>query len=141
MNDSNRTTSSHRPRQLTWGRRILFAIATPIIVGLMKLAWSTYRFRLDEDEGFTALAAGADALKLFPGEAIPPAIVKAWRAVFPKDARLLVVGGVGLDNIPAYRAAGADGFGIGSALYAPGRPAADIATRAHHLVAALHAPT
>ena len=92
-------------------------------------------------EGFTALAAGADALKLFPGEAIPPAIVKAWRAVFPKDARLLVVGGVGLDNIAAYRAAGADGFGIGGALYAPGRPAADIATRAHHLVAALHAPT
>lgn len=56
MNDSNQTTSSHRPRQLTWGRRILFAIATPIIVGFMKLAWSTYRFRLDEDEGFTALA-------------------------------------------------------------------------------------
>jgi lysophospholipid acyltransferase (LPLAT)-like uncharacterized protein len=48
--------SSHRPRQLTWGRRVLFAIATPIIVGFLKLAWSTYRFRLDEDERFAALA-------------------------------------------------------------------------------------
>ncbi len=56
MNDATKTPSSHRPRQLTWGRRVLFAIATPIIVGFLKLAWLTYRFRLDEDEQLTELA-------------------------------------------------------------------------------------
>ena len=56
MNDATQTPSSHRPRQLTWGRRVLFAIATPIIVGFLKLAWLTYRFRLDEDEQLTELA-------------------------------------------------------------------------------------
>ena len=60
MNDAVRTPkdadASHRPRQLTWGRRVLFAIATPIIVGFLKLAWLTYRIRLDEDEGFRGLA-------------------------------------------------------------------------------------
>ncbi len=56
MNNTVKSPKSHQPRQLTWGRRVLFTIATPIIVGLLKLAWLTYRFRLDEDEQFTALA-------------------------------------------------------------------------------------
>src|SRR5205807_7420120 len=67
-------------------------------------------------EGFAALKAGADGLKLFPAEIIPPAVFKAWRAVFPADTLLLAVGGVGVDNIAAYREAGASGYGIGSAL-------------------------
>ena len=50
-------------------------------------------------EGFAALKAGADGLKLFPAEIIPPAVFKAWRAVFPADTLLLAVGGVGVDNI------------------------------------------
>ena len=70
-------------------------------------------------EGFAALSAGADALKLFPAEAIPPMIVKAWRAVFPPQAKLLAVGGISLANIADYVAAGTSGFGIGSTLYAP----------------------
>jgi 2-dehydro-3-deoxyphosphogalactonate aldolase len=64
-------------------------------------------------EGFAALKAGADGLKLFPAEIIPPAVFKAWRAVFPADTLLLAVGGVGVDNIAAYREAGASGYGIG----------------------------
>jgi len=56
MNDATQSPKSHQPRQLTWGRRVLFSIATPIIVGFLKLAWLTYRFRLDEDERFTELA-------------------------------------------------------------------------------------
>src|SRR4249920_2372779 len=40
-------------------------------------------------EGFAALKAGADGLKLFPAEIIPPAVFKAWRAVFPADTLLL----------------------------------------------------
>src|ERR1700752_150787 len=76
-------------------------------------------------EGFAARKAGADALKLFPAEIIPPVVFKAWRAVFPADAMLLAVGGVGIGNIGTYREAGASGYGVGSALYKTGRPAAE----------------
>ena len=87
-------------------------------------------------EGFAALTAGADGLKLFPAEIIPPAVFRAWRAVFPPETLLLAVGGVGADNIAAYRQASASGYGIGSALYRPGRPAAEIGRLAKALVAA-----
>jgi 2-dehydro-3-deoxyphosphogalactonate aldolase len=87
-------------------------------------------------EGFAALKAGADGLKLFPAEIIPPAVFKAWRAVFPPDCLMLAVGGVGAGNVRSYAEAGASGYGIGSALYRPGRPAAEIGTLARALVAA-----
>lgn len=85
-------------------------------------------------EAFAALAAGADAIKMFPGEAMPPGIVKAWRAVFPPETRLLVVGGVAAGNMPGYINAGADGFGIGSAIYKPGKTAAEVAASARALL-------
>jgi 2-dehydro-3-deoxyphosphogalactonate aldolase len=85
-------------------------------------------------EGFAALKAGVDGLKLFPAEIIPPAVFKAWRAVFPADCLLLAVGGVGVDNLKTYAQAGASGYGIGSALYKPGRAAAEIAPLARALV-------
>jgi 2-dehydro-3-deoxyphosphogalactonate aldolase len=88
-------------------------------------------------EAFAALAAGADGLKMFPGELLPPAAVKAWRAVLPKDTLLVPTGGVAPDNVAAYRAAGADGFGIGSALYKPGMARDELARKAAALVAAL----
>ena len=87
-------------------------------------------------EGFQALAAGADGLKMFPGEALPPAVVKAWRAVFPPETLLVPVGGVSAGNVLDYLGAGASGFGIGSALYAPARSASDVRQRADELVAA-----
>lgn len=90
-------------------------------------------------EGFAALKAGADALKLFPAEIIPPIVFKAWRAVFPADTLLLAVGGVGVDNLKVYAEAGASGYGIGSALYKPGRPAGEIGSLAKALVAAAKA--
>jgi 2-dehydro-3-deoxyphosphogalactonate aldolase len=85
-------------------------------------------------EAFAALKWGADALKLFPAEMITPSVVKAMLAVLPKGTRLIPVGGIGPDNIPRYRAAGAAAFGIGSMLYAPGKTAADVATAAAALV-------
>jgi len=88
-------------------------------------------------EAFAALAAGADGLKMFPGELLPPAAVKAWRAVLPKETLLVPTGGVTPDNISAYRAAGADGFGIGSALYRPGMSREELAKRAAAFVAAI----
>jgi 2-dehydro-3-deoxyphosphogalactonate aldolase len=86
-------------------------------------------------EGFAALAAGASALKLFPAEAASPAVVKAQRAVLPKQVPLLVVGGIGPDTMAPWRAAGADGFGLGSALYRPGATADDVAAAAARFVA------
>ena len=89
-------------------------------------------------EAFTALAAGADGLKMFPGELLPPAAVKAWRAVLPKATLLIPTGGVTPDNVAAYRTAGADGFGIGSALYKPGMSRDELARKASAFEAALH---
>jgi len=90
-------------------------------------------------EGFAALKAGADGLKLFPAEIIPPAVFKAWRAVFAAETLLLAVGGVGVDNIATYREAGCSGYGIGSALYKPGRPSVEISKLASALVTAAKA--
>jgi 2-dehydro-3-deoxyphosphogalactonate aldolase len=81
-------------------------------------------------EAFAAIAAGADALKLFPAEGNPPAVLRAIRAVLPPDLPILPVGGIGLDNMRAYREAGAAGFGLGSALYRPGDAPASVAERA-----------
>jgi 2-dehydro-3-deoxyphosphogalactonate aldolase len=88
-------------------------------------------------EGFAALAAGADGLKLFPAEAMPPAVVKAWRAVFPPETLLMPVGGITPERMAAYRAAGASGFGLGSALFAPGMTPAAVRERAQAFIAAL----
>jgi 2-dehydro-3-deoxyphosphogalactonate aldolase len=87
-------------------------------------------------EAFGALAAGADALKTFPAEALPPTAVKAWRAVLPKEAWLLPVGGITPERMAPYVAAGANGFGLGSALYQRGRTPAETAARAAAFVAA-----
>jgi 2-dehydro-3-deoxyphosphogalactonate aldolase len=86
-------------------------------------------------EAFAALAAGADALKLFPGEMLTPPVVKALRAVLPKDTLVLPVGGVSEDNMAQFWAAGANGFGIGSSLYKPGSSAAEVSARARSLLA------
>lgn len=86
-------------------------------------------------EGFAALDAGADSLKLFPAEQLGPAVVKAWRAVFPKELALLPVGGITPDNMGPYVAAGANGFGLGSALYKPGLSAAQVSANAQAFAA------
>ena len=91
---------------------------------------------LTPTEAFAALDAGADALKLFPAELVTPAVLKAMRAVLPKSTLLLPVGGINPDAMAPYLAAGANGFGLGSALYAPGMSAAQVGERARAFVAA-----
>src|SRR5438045_2376635 len=71
-------------------------------------------------EAFAALDAGADGLKMFPAEALPPAALRAWRAVLPRGTIVLAVGGMKADTLAPYWAAGADGFGTGANLYPPG---------------------
>lgn len=77
-------------------------------------------------EAFAALAAGADGLKMFPAEALPPPVLKAWRAVLPKGALVFAVGGIRPDTMQGYWTAGASGFGTGSNLYRPGASADDV---------------
>ena len=71
-------------------------------------------------EAFAALAAGADGLKMFPAEGLPPAVLRAWRAVLPAQTLVFAVGGMKPDNLEPYWLAGASGFGTGSNLYKPG---------------------
>ena len=87
-------------------------------------------------ECFAALKAGADGLKIFPASLIGPEGVKAIRAVLPKSTQVYAVGGAGASNFAQWLAAGADGFGIGTALYTPALPLGEIATRAAQIVAA-----
>ncbi len=88
-------------------------------------------------EGFAVLGAGADGLKMFPAEAMPPAVVKAWRAVFPPETLLLPVGGITPERMAAYFAAGASGFGLGSALFAPNMMPVAVRERAQAFLTAL----
>jgi 2-dehydro-3-deoxyphosphogalactonate aldolase len=85
-------------------------------------------------EAFAMLAAGADALKLFPAEAANPAMLRAMRAVLPAQIMVLPVGGIDASNMAAWRAAGAAGFGIGSAVYKPDDTPETVSAKARALV-------
>ncbi len=87
-------------------------------------------------EAFAALKAGADALKLFPAQSLPPSVLSAWGAVLPQGTLTMPVGGIHAGNLADYWSAGARGFGIGSNLYKPGKSVADVAATAAELVAA-----
>ncbi|MEP1521782.1 2-dehydro-3-deoxy-6-phosphogalactonate aldolase [Ascidiaceihabitans sp.] len=90
-------------------------------------------------EAFAALKAGADGLKLFPGNMAGPSGLQALRAVLPPSTQVYAVGGAGPDNFGTWMRASADGFGIGSAIYKPGMSAQDVSTQAQAIVAAYDA--
>ncbi len=92
---------------------------------------------LTPSEAFAALAAGAHGLKLFPAEMASPAGLKALRAVLPAQTLVFPVGGITVGNMAPWLAAGANGFGIGSALYSPGKSVAAVREHALNFVAAL----
>lgn len=87
-------------------------------------------------EAFAALYAGADALKLFPAELVIPSVLKAMRSVLPPATRLMPVGGITPDTMAPFVAAGAAGFGLGSALYKHGMTVDEIGHRADRFVTA-----
>ena len=88
-------------------------------------------------EAFEALAAGAHGLKFFPAEAASPTVIKAQKAVLPKDVPVLVVGGITQGNMKPWTDAGANGFGLGSALYKPGQSADETGRNARAFVEAV----
>ena len=90
-------------------------------------------------EAFAALGQGADALKLFPAEALPPLVVRAWRAVLPQDCWLIPVGGITPEKLAGYLDAGANAFGLGSALFKPEMSVDAVSANARAFVGAYQA--
>ena len=107
-----------------------------VIVATKQAGMKSYPGVMTPTECFTALRNGADGLKLFPGSLIGPDGLKAIKAVLPLGTETYAVGGASPANFADWRAAGVDGFGIGTALYTPGTTAAEIKTRAADIVAA-----
>ncbi|EKV28587.1 2-dehydro-3-deoxyphosphogalactonate aldolase [Caenispirillum salinarum AK4] len=89
---------------------------------------------LTPTEALQAVRRGARGLKIFPASRMGPDYLKDIRAVLPQGTRLLPVGGIGLETMEAFHRTGADGFGYGTNLYKPGRPAADVGETARALV-------
>ena len=122
--------------QAAGGGLIVSPDANPAVIARTKaLGLLSYPGVMTPTECFAALRAGADGLKLFPGSLIGPAGLKALRAVLPEGTEVLAVGGAGPENFAEWFAAGASGFGIGTALYRPGDGAAEVANRARGIVA------
>jgi 2-dehydro-3-deoxyphosphogalactonate aldolase len=119
------------------GRLIVTPHADPVVVRAAKRhgLWAVPGF-FTPAEAFAMLGAGADALKLFPAEGASPAMLRAMRAVLPPGTRVLPVGGIDATNMAPWRAAGAAGFGIGSAIYRPGDTPETVAGKARTLLAA-----
>lgn len=111
----------------------------PVVEAARARAMVTLPGVLTPTEAFAALTTGATGLKLFPAEVIGPAGLKAMRAVLPPETLVLPVGGVSADNLAMWRAAGANGAGIGSALYQPGKSADAVAAAARTFIAAWQA--
>ena len=108
-----------------------------VVAETLRLGMTSLPGIMTPTEAFAALGAGAHGLKLFPAESASPAVVKALLAVLPKGTPLIPVGGIGADNLAAWRAAGAAGFGLGSSLYKPGDDAAPVDAKAAVIVSTL----
>lgn len=122
------------------GRMVVSPNSDPLVIRATKQAgMASLPGYMSPSEAFAAIAAGADALKLFPAEAAAPAVLRAHRAVLPPGMPVLIVGGVTPDSVAEWAAAGADGFGLGSALYRRGDTADGVRQSAEAFVAAVRA--
>ena len=119
------------------GRLIVSPNANPDVIRATKAAGLvSFPGVATPTEGFAAIEAGADGLKLFPAEQIGPTVLKSWRAVFPGEVPFIPVGGITPDTMASFVAAGASGFGLGSSLYRPGQSSEQIlASAATHIAA------
>lgn len=105
-----------------------------VIAATKRAKLQSYPGVMTPTEAFAALRAGADGLKFFPATLIGPEGLAAYRAVLPAQTQCFAVGGAGPENFKQWRAAGADGFGIGTSLYRPRDTAATVAMKAEQIV-------
>jgi 2-dehydro-3-deoxyphosphogalactonate aldolase len=121
------------------GGRLIVSPSTwaPVIEATAALGMVSTPGYFTPSEAFQAIRASATGLKLFPAEAVSPAVVKAQRAVLPKDMPLIVVGGVKPDTMQPWLDAGADGFGLGGGLYKPGQSAEETFAKARAYITGL----
>jgi 2-dehydro-3-deoxyphosphogalactonate aldolase len=125
--------SAHQVREVkeAGGQLIISPHFDPAVVGCaLELGMVCLPGVLTPSEAFAALHLGAQGIKLFPAEMLPPAALQALRAVLPEQAVVLPVGGIRVEHMASYRSAGASGFGIGSSLYKPGRSAPEVRQQA-----------
>jgi 2-dehydro-3-deoxyphosphogalactonate aldolase len=107
-----------------------------VITETLRRGLRSYPGAATPSEAFAALSAGARAVKVFPAVQVGPAAMKAWTDVLPAWAELIPVGGIDASSFQAWTAAGATGFGVGSALYRAGMLPSDVADRARALQSA-----
>jgi len=133
-----RTPEEVRAVRAAAGRLVVMPHGDPAVIAAAKSqAMAVVPGVATPTEAFAALDRGADALTLFPAESLPPAAVKAMRAVLPPATRLLPVGGISVESMAGYWRAGAAGFGIGSTLYAPEKPQDSVAADARRFAEAM----
>lgn len=122
------------------GRLIVSPNTDPEVIGAtVSSGLESWPGVLTPTDCFAALKARATGLKVFPAFKLGTDGLQAIRAVIPPDVAMYMVGGVGPDGFAEWKAAGANGFGIGSALYKPARSAADVGAVAREMVAAYDA--
>ena len=132
------TEQVHQVKQ-AGGRLIVSPHTNPDVIGTTKAEnMIVVPGCFSPTEILTAIKAGADAIKLFPAEMIPPVAVKAMRAVFPPPTEMFATGGIDSHNMMEYLQSGVDGFGMGSSLYKPGKSLAAIETDVKSIVAAFN---
>jgi 2-dehydro-3-deoxyphosphogalactonate aldolase len=119
------------------GRLIVSPDCNPeVIAETRRLGLASWPGVMTPTEAFAAIRAGAEGLKLFPASLVGPEGLRAMRAVLPASVPVYAVGGSGPANFRNWLAAGAAGFGLGTALYTPGLTADEVGARAHAIVSA-----
>jgi 2-dehydro-3-deoxyphosphogalactonate aldolase len=123
-------------RLATAGGRVMVApnVASDVIARAVHHGIEPMPGFVTPSEAFRAIAAGATRLKLFPAAAYGPSYLKAVRDVLPRTVRTWAVGGTDATNLKDWLAAGAEGIGVGSALYRPGDSADRVFERAKDLM-------
>ncbi|HVU52146.1 MAG TPA: 2-dehydro-3-deoxy-6-phosphogalactonate aldolase [Polyangia bacterium] len=81
-------------------------------------------------EVLAAVAAGADAVKIFPASVVGPGFARIVGAVLPREVPLYAVGGIRPDNLRDFAGKGWAGYGLGGELYRPGQTPAETEAKA-----------